>query len=43
MEGVNVRLLDHCQVRSLPHDCGFKEQEIPGIYTVEWSLIETQM
>ncbi len=34
MEGVNVRLLDHCQVSSLPHYCGFKEQEIPGIYTV---------
>ncbi len=34
VEGVNDRLLDHCQVRSLPHYCGFKEQEIPGIYTV---------
>ncbi len=34
MEGVNVRLLDHCQVSSLPHYCGFKEQEIPVIYTV---------
>ncbi len=32
--GVNVRLLDNCQVSSLLHDCGFKEQEIPGIYTV---------
>ncbi len=32
--GVNVRLLDHCQVSSLPHYCSFKEQEIPGIYTV---------
>ncbi len=34
VEGVNVRLLDHCQVSSLLHYCGFKEQEIPGIYTV---------
>ncbi len=33
-EGVNVRLLDHCQVSSLLHYCGFKEQEIPRIYTV---------
>ncbi len=33
MEGVNVRLLDHCQLSSLLHYCGFKEQEIPGIYT----------
>ncbi len=34
VEGVNVCLLDHCQVSSLPHYCGFKEQEMPGIYTV---------
>ncbi len=34
VEGVNVRLLDHCQVSSLLHYCGFKEQEIPRIYTV---------
>ncbi len=34
VEGVNVRFLDHCQVSSLPHYCGFKEQEIPRIYTV---------
>ncbi len=34
VEGVNVRLLDHCQVSSLPHYCGFKEQDMPGIYTV---------
>ncbi len=34
MEGVNVRLLDHCQVNRVPHYCGFKEQEIPRIYTV---------
>ncbi len=34
VEGVNVHLLDHCQVSSLPHYCGFKEQEIPRIYTV---------
>ncbi len=30
----NVHLLDHCQLSSLLHYCGFKEQEIPGIYTV---------
>ncbi len=34
VEGVNVRLLDHWQVSSLPHYCGFKKQEIPRIYTV---------
>ncbi len=34
VEGVNVSLLDNFQVSSLPHYCGFKEQEIPGIYTV---------
>ncbi len=33
VEGVNDCLLDHCQVSSLPHYCGFKEQEITGIYT----------
>ncbi len=38
VEGVNVRLLDHCKVSSLPHYCGFKEQEIPRMYTV-WMVI----
>ncbi len=38
VEGVNDRLLDHCQVSSVPHYCGFKEQEIPRIYTV-WIVI----
>ncbi len=28
----------HCQVSSVPHYCGFKEQEIPRIYTV-WIVI----
>ncbi len=42
VEGVNVRLLDHCQVSSLPHYCGFKEQEIPGIYTVGMVINWTQ-
>ncbi len=42
VEGVSDRLLDHCQVSSVPHYCGFKEQKIPTIYTV-WSFIETQM
>ncbi len=36
--GNNVRLLDHCKVSSLLHYCGFKEQEIPRIYTV-WMVI----
>ncbi len=48
VEGVNDCLLDHCKVSSycwtaVPHYCGFKEQEIPAIYTVWWSFIETQM
>ncbi len=38
VEGVNIRLLDYCQVSSLLHYCGFKEQEIPRIYTV-WMVI----
>ncbi len=38
VEGVNDRLLDHCQVNSVPHYCGFKEQDISGIYTV-WMVI----
>ncbi len=38
VEGVSDRLLDHCQVSSVPHYCAFKEQEIPRIYTV-WMVI----
>ncbi len=38
VEGVNDRLLDHCQVSSVPHYCGFKEQEIPRMCTV-WMVI----
>ncbi len=38
VKGVNVRLLDHCQVSSVPRYCGFKEQEIPRMYTV-WMVI----
>ncbi len=38
VEGVNDRLLDRCQVSSVPHYCAFKEQEIPGIYTI-WMII----
>ncbi len=34
VEGVSDRLLDHCQVSSVPQYCGFKEQEIPTSYTV---------
>ncbi len=37
-EGVNDRLLDHCQVSSVTHYCSFKEQEIPRIYTA-WMVI----
>ncbi len=38
VEGVNDRLLDHCQVSSVPHYCGFKEQEILTIHTL-WMVI----
>ncbi len=38
VEGVNDRFLDHCKVCSVPHYCGFKEQEIPTIYTI-WMVI----
>ncbi len=38
VKGVNDRLLDHCQVSSVPHYCGFKEQEIPRMYNV-WMVI----
>ncbi len=38
VKGVNDHLLDHCQVSSVPHYCGFKEQEIPRMYTV-WMVI----
>ncbi len=38
VKGVNDRLLDHCRVSSVPHYCGFKEQEIPRVYTV-WMVI----
>ncbi len=38
VEGVNDCLLDHCQVSRVLHYCGFKEQEIPTIYTV-WMVI----
>ncbi len=37
-EGVNDRILDHCQDSSVPNYCGFKEQEIPTIYTI-WMVI----
>ncbi len=38
VEGVNDRLLDHCQVSSVRHYCAFKEQEIPRMYTA-WMVI----
>ncbi len=38
VKGVNDRLLDLCQVSSVPHYCAFKGQEIPRMYTV-WMVI----
>ncbi len=38
VEGVYDRLLDHYQVSSVPHYCGFKEQEIPRMNSV-WMVI----
>ncbi len=38
VEGVNDRLLDLCQVSSVPHYCAFKEQQISRMYTV-WMVI----
>ncbi len=38
VEGVNDRLLDHCQASSVPLYRGFKEQEISTIYIV-WMII----
>ncbi len=36
VEGVNDRLLDHFQVSSVPHYCGFKELEIPEFILYGW-------
>ncbi len=38
VEGVNDRLLDHCQVSGVPDYCGFKKQEILKMSTV-WMVI----
>ncbi len=38
VEGVSDRLLDHCQVSSVPHYCAFKEQDKTIIYTL-WMII----
>ncbi len=39
VEGVNDRLLDHCQVSSVAHYCGVKEQEIYTVWMViYWNL-----
>ncbi len=38
MDGVNDRLLGHCQVNSVPNYCAIKEQEIPVIYTVGMAI-----
>ncbi len=43
VEGVNYRLLDHCQVSSVPHYYCFKEQEIPRFILYGCSFIETQI
>ncbi len=40
MEGVNDCLLDHYQVSSLPHYCGFKEQEIVNLYCRDGHLLK---
>ncbi len=40
VEGVNDRLLDHCQVSSIPHYCGFKEQEISNLYCMDGHLLK---
>ncbi len=41
VEGVNDRLLDHCQVSSVPHYCAFKEQEMPRIlYCMDGHLLK---
>ncbi len=42
VEGVNDRPLHHCQVSSVPHYYGFKEQ-YPQFILYGWSFIETQM
>ncbi len=40
VEGVNDRLLDHCQVSSVPHYCAFKEQELPrSFYWINVNII----
>ncbi len=43
VEGVNDCLLDHCQVSSVPHYCGFKEQEIPlNLYCRDGHLMKVK-
>ncbi len=41
--GVNDRLLDHCQVSSVPHYCVSKNKRYPQCILYGWSFIETQM
>ncbi len=43
VEGVNDRLLDHCQVSSVPHYCVSKNKRYPEFILYGWSFIETQM
>ncbi len=40
VEGVNDRLLDHCQVSSVPHYCGFKEQDTYNLYCMDGHLLK---
>ncbi len=41
VEGVNDRLLDHCQVSSIPLYCGFKEQEnTQNLYCMDGHLLK---
>ncbi len=40
VEGVNGRLLDHCQVSSVPHYCGFKERDTHNLYCMDGHLLK---
>ncbi len=40
VEGVKDRLLDHGQVSSVPHYCGFKKQDAHNLYSRDGHLIK---
>ncbi len=40
VKGVNDRLLDHCQVSSVPHYCGFKERDTQKLYCMDGHLLK---